>query len=578
MKKEQISRLSILDCTVRDGGYVNNWYFDKKLVRELYRALSKSGVDYVEIGFRSTERYFDRNKYGLWKFSAEEDIYEATNNISGARLAVMADYGKAGPEDFCKAKESMIDLVRIATHKDTVSETIKLLEQIKQKGYRVSLNAMGYTNYAERERNNLIDMLKAANIDIVFVADSYGSLFPEQIQPIFEPLLCIPGIKVGFHPHNNLQMAFANTLEAIRCGVHFVDSTVFGMGRGAGNLPTEILISYFERFNNDKYNSIPVLNIIDRYFTSLQEKNKWGYQLSFMLSGIFQCHPNYAKALIDMKEYTMEDIWKVMDYINKRDPVGFSKDLLEEIINGGMIGGVTNNKTFIPVILHEKKLVKNDTVFKVPYIDRHKGSDVLILANGPSLKQCRPQIEEFITKYQPIVMGANYLGGLFNPRYHAFNNKRRFIQYIDGVFPESQLMIGQYIPGEMIREYTDRQYEFIFYKDIIDADFEIEDGVIQSNCRTISVLLMGVAIVMGAKRIFAAGMDGYVGIDACTTFHFYTEQDEKEEQDMIMERHRWCQKFIEQIDQYLIAREKEGIHILTPTSYKAFYKGISNYI
>ncbi|MBT6225208.1 MAG: hypothetical protein HOI47_00980 [Candidatus Scalindua sp.] len=576
----QLPKFKILDCTIRDGGYINNWKFDKKLIREVYKALSKCGVDYVEIGFRGTEKHFDKNKYGSSRFSKEEDIQEAVANIKGAKLALMADYGKIGSEDFCESNNSVVDLVRVAVHKNNVKGAIKLLEQIKNKGYQVSLNAMGYANYSESERKNLVDLLKSAELDYIYVADSYGSLFPNQIMQIFEPLLSIENINVGFHPHNNLQMAFANTIEAIRCGVYMIDCTVYGMGRAAGNLPTEIIISFLEKESGDKYNSIPVLNIIDRYFVSLQKENMWGYQLPYMLSGMFQCHPDYAKALVDFREYTIEDIWKAMDYINKKEPVGFSKSYVDEVINEGVIGNIKGVKVrkHLTTAVNEfsgKGLYEHQSV---PYINRHKNRDFLILANGPSLKEYKSKIEKFITKFNPIILGANYLGGIFKPYYHAFNNKRRFAEYIDTVIPESKLLIGQYMSEEMIREYTDKDYERIFYLDILNSEFDVNNGVIMTNCRTISVLLLGIATVMGANRIFAAGMDGYIGLSSKSTYHFYDERDEKENQEMIMERHHWNQIFIEQIDNYLINKGKEGLHILTPTGYKSFYKGIDNYI
>ena len=579
MNNLPLSTFKILDCTIRDGGYVNNWEFDKKLVREVYRALSKSGVEYVEIGFRGTEKHFDRNKYGLWRFTPEEHIREATDNIVGAKLALMADYGKIESEDFCEAKESVVDLVRIAVHKNNLKGAISLLEQIKEKGYDVSLNVMGYANYSENERQGLIGMLKSAELDYVCIADSYGSLIPDQIMPLFEPLLNIPDIKVGFHPHNSLQMAFANSLEAIRCGVHIIDSTIYGMGRAAGNLPTEIIISFLEKHGSDRYNSIPVLNVIDSYFASMHSGNKWGYQLPYMLSGMFQCHPDYAKTLIDHKEFTIEDIWKALNYIKQEETVGFSRPHLDKLINQGMIGGLSR-------ITDEESLTSDsaEATYKkvvgcpnVPYVKRYEDRDFLIIANGPSIKDNAVKIENFISRYDPVILGGNYLGGLFKPDYHCFVNKRRFISYIDTVESESKLLLGQYIPDEMIQEYTDRDYEKIYYIDVLNSEFQIKDGVITTNCRTVSVLLMGVAIAMGARRIFCVGMDGYIG-QAKDGFHFYSEKDEQEDKEMILERHLWNQKFIEQIDAYLNDKGKEGIHILTPTSYKSFYKGIENYI
>lgn len=151
------------------------------------------------------------------------------------------------------------------------------------------------------------------------------------------------------------------------------------------------------------------------------------------------------------------------------------------------------------------------------------------------------------------------------------------MDYIEDVNPKSKLLIGQYILPDMIKEYTTREYEILYYLDEMDNEFGIKDGVIQTNCRTISVLLVGVAILMGASRIFIAGMDGYLIPDSKDKFHFYKEE-EASDKEVILEKHQWNLKFLEQIDQYLTSSGNEGIHILTPTSYKRFYKGINNYI
>lgn len=578
MRVNRFSDFQVLDCTIRDGGYINDWQFDKKLVRETYRALSKSGVDYIEIGYRGTEKYFNKDEYGIWRFSPEEVIREVISNIDGAKLALMADYGKIDPGDFCAARDSVVELVRVAAHKDCLKEAIEVLGQIKKKGYKVSLNAMDYNNLSENERDELIAMLKGTAIDYIYVVDSYGSLFPYQIKPIVEPLLSVPNIKVGFHPHNSLQMAFANALEAMRCGVHILDSTIYGMGRAAGNLPTEIIISFLEKEKKDRYNSIPLLNIIDRYFVSLLNENKWGYQLPYMLSGMFQCHPDYAKSLVDSHEYTIEDIWKAMEYINAKKPVGFSKKTLDDLISEGIMQGPVNQHKKSAKGKPGSSSPAKSNNHLVPYIDRHKRRDFLILANGPSLKEYRDKINTFIIKYDPVILGANYMGDLFKPHYHAFANKRRFTSYVDTVNPESKLLLGPSISEEMIKEYTDRDYERLCFIDVLNPNFDIHEGLITTNCRTVAVLLLGAAIVMGAQRIFAVGMDGYIQNKSSQGIHFYNEKDEKENREMILEMHRWCQSFLEQIDQYLIARGKEGVHILTPTNYREFYKGLENYV
>lgn len=576
--------MQVLDCTIRDGGYVNNWKFDDILVREVYRSCSKAGVDIVEIGFRGNEKYYDKQKFGRWNFSYDDDIRKVTQGIDGPKIAVMGNYGKIDLEDFDEKKNSLVDIVRIATHKDEIFSAIDFLSKIKLKGYMVSLQAMAYGTYTESEKKELICRLKDFDLDYLYIADSYGSLLPDQIKDILGPFLNLGNIKVGFHAHNSLQMAFANTLEAIRCGAHIVDCSFYGIGRGAGNLPTEILISYLENKNHNKYNVIPILSTIDEFFIALHKEKEWGYQLSYMLSGVFQVHPNFAKKLIEFRDYSIEEMWKVLAYIKKLNPVGYSDGLLNDIINEGFIRRLNAQDRILisnDVNIQEDINVKEEYSAKIqiPYADRHTSRDFLILATGPTLTAYRDKIEDFIEEYNPVILGANYIGGLFKPQYHAFNNLKRFIKFVDTVDSESKLLIGQDIKESVIKEYVNRDYETLYYKDIINANFGIKDNIIQTNCRTISILLLGIAIVMGAKRLFSVGMDGYLGFDSRSSFHFYDDQEDKiMDRKFFFDRHHQCQNFLEQIDKYLTDKGREGIIILTPTSYKKFYKGIENYI
>lgn len=565
-------KIEVLDCTIRDGGYIVNWNFDKKVAREIYRSLSKAGVDYIEMGYLGTEKYFERSKYGIWRFTDEHDLQETVEGIDGAKIALMVDYGKSDIKDIIVRNKKFADLIRIAVHKDKIKEAIKFSEKIKEKGYKTSLNLMGYSNYSDSERKKYALLLKNSGIDYIYIADSYGSILPDQINDFLKPLLKLPDKKIGFHSHNNLQMAFANTLEAIRCGVNIVDASVYGIGRGAGNLPIEVILSYMELFNHDKYNVIPVLNLIDQYFIQLQHEAHWGYQLPYMLSGIFKCHPDYARDLVERREYTIEDIWQILETIRKIDSIGFSKNILEDVLKKGKLPNRAKPDQF-----KNKGRLKERKETVVPYAGRHEGKDFLVLANGPNLGKYKKQIDRFIIKHDPIILGANYLGGMFVPHYHAFNNKRRFMDYAQHVDKKSKLLIGQYIPEDMIREYVQRDYEALYYVDVLDNKFGIKKGVIQSNCRTISALLAGVAIAMGAKRVFIVGMDGYLGTDTNGRFHFYKE-DETTDRNIVLEKHGWNLRFLEQIDRYLVEKGKEGIHILTPTSYKRFYKGINNYL
>lgn len=570
MIKRTINKNEILDCTIRDGGYVNNWDFDRKLVRETYRALSKAGVDYVELGYHGTKKYFDENKFGTFRFCPVEVINEVCLGISGSKVSIMVDFGKFDIADLKQYLGSPVKLIRIAFHKDKLDEAFRQAEIVKNLGFLVSVNLMGFSSFTVTERKKVFLILRQIPLDYAYIADTYGSMFPNQIKEYIEPLLEIKQIKLGFHPHNNLQMAFANSLASLAAGTQIVDGSVYGMGRGAGNMPTEIMLSYLQLIKPERYNVIPVLNLIANYYYKLQKEYHWGYALPYMVSGIHKCHPDYAKNLVDCKEYDMEDIWNILEIVKEKQLVGFKKNNLDLILRKGMFG--IKRASFN--VSHSKFVEKE---IKVNYVDCHKEKDFLILANGPSLKEKTEQINKFINKFKPVVMGANNLMGLFIPDYHAFSNKRRFVDYINSVNNQSKLLLSEHIPESMIKEYTDRNYDLIYYKDTFEASFEIKNNIVLTNCRTVSILLVAIAIIMGAKRIFLAGMDGYLDKDINGKFHFYNEE-EAPDNEMIREKHQWNLRYLQEIDEYLTASGQEGLHIITPTSYKKFYKGIENYL
>ena len=290
------------------------------------------------------------------------------------------------------------------------------------------------------------------------------------------------------------------------------------------------------------------------------------------MSGVFEFHPYYTKELVSYREFTIEDILRTVKRISEEKPIGFSKELLENFIKSDYF---ERNGETVPAGKVSKVDLEEFKNAEVKYKDRHRGKDFLVLANGPNLKKYKDKIDEFIKKYDPIILGANYLEGMFIPHYHAFNNKKRFINYHYYVHPKSKLMLGPNLDLDLMGIKLDREYEELVYINSNKNKFDIVDGVITSNCRTISILLMGVAIVMGAERIFTFGMDGY--FMKTSDFHFYNE-DESADKKIIREKHRSSYRHISEIDEYVRAHGKEGIHILTPTSYEKFYKGIGNYL
>lgn len=287
----------VLDATLRDGGLVNNFYFSDEFVNALYRANVKAGVDYMEMGYKASKEMFDVNKFGKWKFCNEDDIREVVgDNNSDLKIAVMADVGRCDyKNDIVNRSDSAIDMVRVATYIHTMPAAIEMIEDAKNKGYEVTCNIMAISNAKESDIKQALEMLGQSPVEGIYIVDSYGSLYPEQVRNITEMYMEAADKYdklLGMHAHNNQQLAFANTIEALAHGVSYLDATMSGMGRGAGNCAMELLLGFLK---NPKYSIYPVLKFVEEHITKVKEEGAvWGYDIPYMLTGQLDQHPSSA--------------------------------------------------------------------------------------------------------------------------------------------------------------------------------------------------------------------------------------------------------------------------------------------
>lgn len=301
------SDIKVLDATIRDGGLVNNFEFTDDFVSALYRANVKAGVDYMEFGYKASKELFDVNKFGKWKFCNEEDIRAIVgDNNSDLKIAVMADVGRCDfKKDFLPASESVIDLVRVATYVHQMPAAIEMIEEFKNQGYEVTCNIMAISNAQESDVTQALEMVCKSNVDGIYLVDSYGSLYPEQIRNLADKYMEYAdkyGKYIGMHAHDNQRLAFANTIEAAARGVSLLDATYMAMGRGAGNCAMELLLSFLK---NPKFNVFPVLKFLEEYMLPLKNAGiKWGYDIPYLLSGRLNQHPSAA---IDFTKAGRED-------------------------------------------------------------------------------------------------------------------------------------------------------------------------------------------------------------------------------------------------------------------------------
>lgn len=289
----------VVDATLRDGGLVNDFFFTDEFVNALYRANVQAGVDYMEFGYKASKDIFDPSKFGKWKFCDEADIRAVVgDNNSETKIAVMADVGRCDYQhDIIPKDESVIDLVRIATYIHQMPTAIRMIEDAKKKGYEVTCNIMALSKARESDLAQALDMLGNSSVDGIYIVDSYGNLYPEQIRAYSEQYTEIGekyGKFVGIHAHNNQQLAFANTIEALVNGVSYLDATMNGMGRGCGNCSMELLLSFLK---NPQYNVYPVFRFLEKHMVPLMESGlKWGYDIPYLMTGKLNQHPSSAIA------------------------------------------------------------------------------------------------------------------------------------------------------------------------------------------------------------------------------------------------------------------------------------------
>jgi 4-hydroxy 2-oxovalerate aldolase len=308
--------IKVLDCSVRDGSLVNDARFEDGFVRAVYDACAAAGVDYMELGYKSSQQVYSTNDFGPWKFCKEDDLRRVVgDNPHNIKLSVMADSHRTDYHtDILPKEQSVIDMVRVACYIHQIPGALDLVKDAHDKGYETTLNLMSISRVSERELSDGLEVVAKSPVDVMYLVDSFGSLYPETTRDLalgYLEIMKSEGKEVGIHAHNNQQLAFANTIQALTVGVNYLDATIYGLGRGAGNCPMELLLGFLR---NPKFDIRPILACITNAFLPLRETTEWGYDIPYMITGQFNEHPREAIKFLDTgnKDYlsfykTIED-------------------------------------------------------------------------------------------------------------------------------------------------------------------------------------------------------------------------------------------------------------------------------
>ena len=391
MRNLNTKNVTHIDCTLRDGGYYNNWDFDKDLIKDYLNAISLTSINYVEIGFRNIA---NNNFKGALAFSTDEYLnsIEIPDNINlgvminSSQLIDSKEYLKSlktlFPNDI---NNSPLKLVRIASNINSIGLSLLAANWLKEKGFKVGINITKISKIKLSELEELIKKINKNKIDVLYVADSLGSINPLDIKNIIGLIKKHCDIPLGIHTHDNLGLALTNTLAAIENGVDWIDSTILGMGRGPGNCKTEEIL--IELNNSESLHKIsPILETINNYFIKLKDFYKWGTNPYYYIGGKYGIHPSYIQEIINDKLFSPDDKLALIEKLKNKNADNYSFKYSPN-----------------QIIEYDLRKHKSNWLPKTLFFNKK----ILILATGPSSYKYRNAIENFIKKINPVVIALN---------------------------------------------------------------------------------------------------------------------------------------------------------------------------
>ena len=383
-------QVQILDCTLRDGGYYNDWDYPFDLVKRYVDAMAAARIDLVELGFRTLEsdEYLGATAY------TTDAFIERLNPPDSLRLAVMlnakeivaaGDQRTAIRSAFSRKSHSRVELVRIAANRNEVPQLSSAIDELHELGYSVALNLMQISELSLETIEQFGRDAKSYGVSWAYIADSFGALRPADVAPIMRALGEGFGANIGCHLHDNMSYALANTMEAINAGAVIVDSTIQGMGRGPGNVRTEYLVMELARSGLSSARLNPLVNLVERDFAEMKRHYGWGSSLYYFQSANLSVHPTYVMELTKDDRYSPSEVVSALDRLNAKGATSFDVRRLTDAVQGDPLNYPGGNNVR----------------------DWFTARDVLVVANGPEAHSKREELEMFIRQHKPFVIGLN---------------------------------------------------------------------------------------------------------------------------------------------------------------------------
>ena len=491
-----MSSIQILDCTLRDGGYINNWAFNDEHTIDIVDSLVESGIDIIECGYLSEKTGKDGHSTNVTRIAVIESLLERTklpqqkNRPPCALMINFGDYTLHNlPE---RGPDNLITGIRLAFHRRDAWDAIKGAEIIIAKGYDLFMQPMVTSTYPDDELVQFVKACSELPLHAFYIVDSFGSVSSDELKRLYY-LICHtldPAIKIGFHSHNNMQLSFSNAIlfvEMARNRPIIIDASIFGMGRGAGNLNSEIITNYLNETYGKKYDIVALLEIIDNYLETLYRKKYWGFSVAHFLSASAKCHPNYSNFLVGKRTLPVVAIQEILSNMDPAKKISFKEEYAEQLY----LAYQTKHKTI--------------TGIEDLTLDRE---NVLILASGPSINQESAKIYKFLQSHKSTVFCANHVTTLnVNPDYFFFSNQKRYNEFGAQIQDSKRLIL------------TSNILPISKHNDCFVVDYQELYQLLGSKPYNVALLLLEMLAQQKVRQVCFAGLDGY-DIDASLQYSY----------------------------------------------------------
>ena len=476
----------LLDCTLRDGGYVNDWAFGHDNIINIFERLVAAGVDFIEVGFLDDSRAFDLNRTIMPDTCSVERIFGRLDRKNTQVLGMIL-YGTCDVSRLQPCVDSWLDGIRVIFKKDKMYPAMEFCRQVKALGYKVFSQLVSVTSYCDEE---LLEITRLAN-DVkpyaLSMVDTYGLMNPEELKHIAGILdtNLDPEIILGFHAHNNFQLGYINTTTALNLPTKrgiIVDGTLYGMGKSAGNAPLELVAMYMNEHCGENYVITEMQEAITTSVMDFQKKSPWGYQLIYYIAASNRVHPNYVQYLMNKRTLSITAINEILHRLPEEQKLEKNLKLIEQLY-----------------IDYQKKECDDDDDLRRlgNELSDHK---ILVIGPGASIGSHREEIQRYIDRETPVIIAINYIPQFFRPDYLFFSNSKRYIQSATKLHEEKNQSIRLIASSNLTR--LERDFDYVInYSNVIDESAEFPDN---SMCMLIRILLR-----CGCENIALAGFDGY---------------------------------------------------------------------